>query len=229
MSISTEKTFYVARGPWDAPLSASLANQTTSSALTNAFEEHLKLLGVPLANSSNAADYIIIPSFQLEGGSAVALFEPNVESFNMIVYENATSTVVIGAVKECCSTVKALASESAGMLHKILHHKVSYPPVLAQSPVTDDPCTDAKHQFELDLDQKSWGPIYPEQIVSPKIEDPSATVLVGKNISYLTSYLDCYHREVKDMKVRRALLGCAAGCLVVAVLNPWTLAMLMPN
>ncbi len=221
LRVPGERIFYVSRGPWDAPLSSSLAEQSTSAAMITSFEEQLKLEGVPLAKKPDEADYIIITAFRLEGTPPVALFEPKVESFNMLVYEKATSTVMIGATKACCPKIKDVASEAASVLHSIIKQNIAYPPVLAQSPVTEEPCADAKHQFELDLDQKSWGAIYPEQIISPIVEDPPATVLVGKNVNYLTSYLQCYHSEVKSMKVRRALLGCAGGFAVVTLALVW--------
>lgn len=221
LRIASEKTFYVSRGPWDSPLSHSLAEKTTSSAMTKAFEEQLKSQGLRLANKADEADFMIIPAFRLEDVSPLSLFEPKVESFNMIVYDKATSTVMVGVTKECCPTISEVASQAASVLHSIVKQKIAYPPVLAQSPVTDDPCADAKSQFELDLDQRSWGPIYPEQVLFPKMEDPSASVLVGKKLSYLTSYLECYHSEVKSMKVRRALLGCVGGFAVSALTLTW--------
>lgn len=223
LSISADKSFYVSRGQWESPIASSLAHSNVPAALPPQLEDRLRTEGLVVAESIDKADYVVVFSVVLESGSPLFPSKQSIESFEMVVIERSSNTVVIGASKDCCVSVNDAAAQIAGFLRSIVKERGVFPPRLAQSSVTDDPCKDAEEQFELDLDQKSWGAIYPEQILSPKIEDPSATVMVGKDITYLTTYLNCYHDEVRSMKVRRALLGCAGGCVVVAILNPWTI------
>ncbi len=226
LSISSEKSFYVSRGDWETPITSSLAHPQLSASLAQQVEERLQKEGLAVAKSIDKADYAIVFSVVMEPGSPLFTSKQSIETIEMLVIERSSNTVVIGSSKNCCMSVNDYAAQTAGFLRSIVKERGMFLQTLTQGPATDDPCKDAQDQFEMDLDQKSWGAIYPEQMISPKIEDPSATVLVGKQLDYLKSYLDCYHNEVRGMKVRRALLGCAGGCLVVTLLNPFTLVML---
>lgn len=230
LRIAKEKSFYVSRGATEsgslATLGQSLAGSTSSSTLARKLEKNLQAAGVTVAESYASADYVILCASRSAGGSPIFQSEPDLEVLEMIVVDKATNTIVIGGSKGCCMSTTEAASEVASVLGSIVRQKISYPPTLMQSDVTQDPCSDAEKQFELDLDQRSWGAIFPDQFFAPKMEDPSATVMVGKDITYLTTYLSCYHSEVSSMKMRRAALGCAGGCLVVALINPFTIAML---
>lgn len=108
----------------------------------------------------------------MEAGSPLFTSKKSIQAIEMFVIEQASNTVVIGDSKNCCISVNDYAAQTASFLRSIVKERGVFLPTLAQGPVTDDPCTDAKNQFELDLDQKSWGVIYPTQILAPKVEDP---------------------------------------------------------
>jgi hypothetical protein len=230
LRIVKEKSFYVSRAATEsgsiATLGQSLAYSTSSSTLARKIEKSLQAAGVTVAESYDSADYVILCAFRSAESSSIFQSEPDLEVLELMVVDKATNSIVIGGSKGCCMSTTEAASEVASVLGSIVRQKISYPPTLMQSDVTQDPCSDAEKQFELDLDQKSWGAIFPGQLFSPKIEDPSATLMVGKDINYLTTYLYCYHNEVSSMKMRRAALGCAGGCLLAVLLNPFTIAML---
>lgn len=221
LSISAEKSFYVSRGDWETPITGSLAHPQLPSSLAQLVEERLQSQGLVVAASIDTADYVLVFSVVMEAGSPLFPSKQSIETVEMLVIERSSNTVVIGSSKNCCIKVSDYADQTAGFLRSIVKERGVFLSTLAQSPVTDDPCKDAEEQFDLDLDQKSWGAIYPEQMLAPKVEDPSATVLVGKNLTYLTSYLDCYQSEVKSMKVRRALYGCAGGFAATFLAVAW--------
>lgn len=221
LKISADKSFYVARGKWDAPFISSLAHPNVPATLPGLVEDRLRSEGLVVAKSFDTSDYAIVFSVVAESGSSILRTQQSIESMEMVVIERSSNTVVIGGSKNCCISINDVAAQAAGFIRSIVKERGVFLPRLAESPVTDDPCKDAENQFELDLDQKSWGAIYPEQMFAPQNEDPSATVLVGKDLNYLTSYLACYHSEVKGMKFRRAVYGCAAGCAVSALALAW--------
>lgn len=223
LKISADMSFYVSRGEWETPITTFLAHPKLPASLAQLVEQRLQSEGLVVAQSIDKADYVLVFSVVMEAGSPLFPSKQSIETVEMLVIERSSNTVVIGSSKNCCINVNDYAAQTAGFLRSIVKERGVFLSTLAQSPVTDDPCKDANEQFDLDLDQKSWGAIYPEQIVAPKVEDPSATALVGKNLTYLTSYLDCYHREVKSMKIRRGLYGCIGGLIVVAIVNPYTI------